>query len=44
MGTGIGLSPAVEAAVETAAQLVTDLVTGQTSSAQAPVGAAEGKL
>jgi hydrogenase maturation protease len=49
MGTGIGLSPAVEAAVETAAQLVTDLVTGQASSAQAssaqaPVGATEGKL
>jgi hydrogenase maturation protease len=43
-GTGIGLSPAVEAAVETAAQLVTDLVIGNTSSAQPPVGLTEGKL
>ncbi|TDU88595.1 hydrogenase maturation protease [Kribbella voronezhensis] len=43
-GTGLGLTPAVEAAVGTAAQLVTDLVTGHaTAPAEAPVGATEGK-
>jgi hydrogenase maturation protease len=44
LGTGIGLTPAVESAVETAAQLVTDLVTDHaTTSAQPPVGATERK-
>jgi hydrogenase maturation protease len=44
LGTGIGLTPAVEAAVGTAAQLVTDLVTDDaTTSAQPPVGATERK-
>jgi hydrogenase maturation protease len=44
LGTGIGLTPAVESAVGTAVHLVTDLVIGHaTASAEGPVGATEGK-